>query len=197
MTVTTKSSKTEVVDVAEAMRQADADVFAQARDKFTRDLEQYRVGVRLMAQRGGRLPPDEADRLLEACRSLGIPPDRLDADVMCFMEHDSLTASMEDIRVRNAARLEPIPRLEAELKVAQRDCSKVKEECEPRIQAAMDRVNDARRAVEAAQRVRLEASDREEREIMRVRDRAPHLFGPVEPDRLRRIVSPDRRSIFG
>lgn len=197
MTTTVKSSKVDAVNVTEAMRQADADVFAQARDKFARDLEQYRAGVRLMAQHGGRLPPDEADRLLEACRSLGIPPDRLDVDVMHALEHDRLTGAMEDIAARNAARMEPIPRLEAELKAAQRECSKVREECEPRIQAAVDRVNDARRAVDAAQRVRLETTDREEREMMRVRDRAPHLFGPVEPDRLRRIISPDRRGIFG
>jgi len=195
MTTTTAGSSA-AVDVTEAMRQADADVFAEARRKFARDLEQYRAGVILMSQRGGMLPPDEAARLLEACRSLGIPPERLDADVGHVLEHDGLTTRVEAIQVRNAARLEPIPRLEAELKAAQRECSKVREECEPRIQAAMKRVDDARRAAEAAQRVRLETTDREERDIMHVRDRAPHLFGPVEPAQLRRIVSPDRRGIF-
>lgn len=195
MTTTTAGSSA-AVDVTEAMRQADADVFAEARRKFARDLEQYRAGVILMSQRGGMLPPDEAARLLEACRSLGIPPERLDADVGHVLEHDGLTTRVEAIQVRNAARLEPIPRLEAELKAAQRDCSKVREECEPRIQAAIKRVDDARRAAEAAQRVRLETTDREERDIMHVRDRAPHLFGPVEPAQLRRIVSPDRRGIF-
>jgi hypothetical protein len=189
--------RTNDVDVAEAMQRAAEDVLIQARDKHATDLATYREGVRRMAAGGGRLPPEEAERLLAACRSLGVPPERLSVDVGFVLQHDGLAAEMEAIRVRNAAKQEPIPRLEAEATEAGRHWSAVRNECEGRLREAESRLTQARLAVERALRVPMEKTDQKEREMRRVEGAAPHVFHDVEPGQLRRIIDPDRRSVFG
>lgn len=185
------------VDVVDVMRQEDADVFAQARAKYADDLRAYQTGVRRLAAGGGKLPRDEADRLLEACRALDIPPAKMDADVGAILEHDQLAADIEGIQARNAAKVEPVPRLEAEVQAAHADYLRVRHECEALVNAADAKVTAARRALSEVQRVTMERTGDKERGMLKVQDRFPHLFTIVEPDRLRRIVSPDQRGIFG
>jgi hypothetical protein len=43
----------------------------------------------------------------------------------------------------------------------------------------------------------MEKTDQKEREMRRVEGAAPHVFRDVEPEQLRRIIDPNRRSIFG
>ena len=191
-------SKPEMVDVAAALHQAAADVLTQARDRHAAHLAVYREGVRRMAATGGSLPPDEADKLLAACQTLDIPADAIEFDVARMAQHEAAAAEITAIEARNAQRQEPIPRLQAEFEKASAHWRAEKEECDLRLQAAQAAVTAARRALEKAHAVRMESSDPKRVEMLAIADRSPHLFKPVDAERLRRIIRPEsRHSLLG
>jgi len=191
------SKTTSLVDVTDVMRQDAADVFAQAREKYADELRTYQEGIRRLAAGEGKLPRDEADRLLEACRALDIPPSKMDDDIGVILEYDRLVADIASIHARNAAKVEPIPRLEAEVQAMQNAYMRVRHECEELLSTAEAKVTAARRALHDVQRVPLEKAEEKERGVLKIEDRSRHLFRLVEPEALKQIVRPDRRGVFG
>lgn len=185
--------KSAAVDVTATLKQAADDVLSKARFRHEAALAAYQAGVRGMATSGGTLPPDDADRLLAACQALDIPADRLALDVFQMQRHEAAAAEILAIEARNIERQEPIPRLQAAVEQETAAWLALKEDCDARLKAAQATLTAARKAAEAAHRVRLESSEPQQREMLSIADRCPHLFKPVDAERLRRIVRPESR----
>lgn len=186
-------TKSKPVDVAAAMRQGDTDIIAEARAKFDADLSAYRRGIRRAAESGGALPADEAGVFLQAVRSLGIPEQRLREDIVAIQNHAMLTADIAAIEARNVERHAPLPGLQADFERETAAWLAEKADCDSRLKAAEAKLNAARKALAVVQGMRLESSERKQQELIAVEDRAWHLFKPVDPGQLQRIVSPESR----
>jgi len=167
-----------------------------ARSKYAADLATYRRGIRRAAETGGTLPPDETSLLLAACRSLDIPAARLEEDVVVIHNHSTLTAEAAAIEARNLDRHAPLPGLQAAFEQERAAWLTTKCECDARLQEAESRLNAARKALEEVQRCRMEPTEPTRLQLLQLEDRNRHLFGNVEPEELRRIMRPERRSVF-
>jgi hypothetical protein len=193
--MTTKTRESDAVDVAAMLRQGETDVVAEVRAKFAESLENYRRGVRRMAESGGTLPADEADVVLRACRELDIPAGRLSDDAVTMIRYSRLQATMEEIHKRNAERGERAAQLQAALDAERAAFVPVRVECEQRLREANARLDAAHRAYEKAANERAERIDEQAAEARRLEGIAPHLFGNLEPDQLRRVIHPQHRSM--
>lgn len=180
------------VAVAEAYGQHVQSVVALAEAAFERNTATYRRLVARMAESAGTLPPDEADELVRVCETLGIPPERLSDDAAAVMKMNRLHAEMNAVHQRNTARMEPLPRLEAEMQVAQAEWNRIREECESRLRIAQNDLTAKRNAYEKLLMTRNESTESIDREAMRLRERNAHLFAPVSRETLQRIVNPPR-----
>jgi exonuclease VII small subunit len=184
----TKTRESDAVDVA-AMLQTD--VIGAVRERFAESLAAYQRGVAMLAESGsGTLPAAEADVVLAACRDLGVAADRLASDAAVLLRHRRLVEQMDERLERNARQYEDAMRLKAVADAEGLAFVQVKAECDARVRAADERVNEAHRAYAAAAAVRAERVDDLQDGMLRLRNAAPHLFGPVDRDTLRRIVSP-------
>lgn len=177
------------VDVAEVLQIEAADVAARAAQKYASDLAAYREGIRRSAAGGGRLQADEADRLIQASRALGISPERLSIDSTIMLRVTRLESEIESIMERNASRLEPLARLRAELEVAQAAWVKVRVECEQRLKAAEAEYNAKHNAVRQVESQRDERVDQQQAAVTALRNSSPYLFADVSAEQLRRLVS--------
>lgn len=178
------------VDVAAAMRQAGTNVIEQARAKFDADIASYREGVRRMVENDGTLPPDEADVLLKACRDLDIPVERMEQDVVTLIRHGRVVVKIADTQARNLKRGEHAQQLEQALAVERQHWGVVRVDCDQRLKAAGATVDAAQLAYEKASRIPDERVHEQQAEQKQLEEMALYLFGPVEPEQLRRIVRP-------
>lgn len=193
--MTTKTRESDAVDVAAMLRQGETDVVAEVRAKFAESLENYRQGVRRLAESGGTLPADEADVVLRACRELDIPADRLSDDAVTMIRYSRLQAAMEEIHQRNAERGERAAQLKAALDAERAAFIPARVEAERLLREANARLDAATRAYEKAANERIERIDEQAAEARRLESIAPHLFGNLEPDQLRRVIHPQHRSM--
>lgn len=191
MTLTLEMTMTDtsVVDVLQKLESAGTDVLREARAKFADDLDAYRRGVAAMADTGGTLPPDEAERLLAACRALGIPPGRLANDATVIVRHRRLAAEMDARLERNARHHEAVAVLKAKYDAESAAFMKVKTECDTRLKAAEAKSSEAYRAYAQADAVRSERVDEQQEGIRQLRNASPYLFDAIDPEALRRIVA--------
>jgi hypothetical protein len=188
--VTTTTTRPDSVDVAATMRQADTNVFAEARQQFADRLQAYRQGVARMAQTEGMtLPADEAEQLLVVCRDLGIQHEQLSADVVTMIRHDRLTAAVDAVMRQAEQQAVVVAQLQAEADAESAAFVKVKTECDQRVRAAEAKVNEATRRHAVAAAVRPERVDDKRADMVRLQFESPHLFEHVDADRLRRIVA--------
>jgi hypothetical protein len=67
---------------------------------------------------------------------------------------------------------------------------KVKAECDTRMKAAEAKLNEAYRAYAEADSVRHERVDQQQEDMRRLWNASPYLFEHVDPEALRRIVTP-------
>jgi limonene-1,2-epoxide hydrolase len=178
------------VDVAEALEVSLADVLTQARDKHAADLATYREGVRGMAEAGGTLPPDQAERLLAAARNLGIPPARLAADATTMLRHSRHAAAIEAAMQRNAKQGQLVAEAKAKLDAETPLFVQVRVECMGKMKAAEARLNELQRDYSKAQAVRHERVDEQQSSMVQLENAAPHLFRDIEPEMLRRLLAP-------
>jgi hypothetical protein len=178
------------VDVVDQLAAATTDVLREARAKYAEDLDAYRRGVTTMADTGGTLPPDEAERLLAACRALGIPAGRLAEDATVMLRHRRLTAEMDARLERNARHHEAVMVLKAKHDAESAEFVKVRTECDTRMKAAEAKLNEAHRAYAQADSVRSERVDQQQEDMRRLWNASPYLFEHVDPEALRRIVTP-------
>ena len=178
------------VDVAAAMRQVGTNVMEQARAKFDADIASYREGVRRMVENDGTLPPDEADVLLKACRDLDIPVERMEQDVVTVIRHGRVVVKIADTHARNLKRAEHAQQLEQVLAGERQQWGVVRVDCEQRLKAAGAKVDAAQLAYEKVSRIPDERINEQQAEQKQLEEMALHLFGPVEPEQLRRIVRP-------
>ena len=177
------------VSVVAVLEQSTTNVHEKAREAFARDLAAYRAGWQSMAAHDMQLPEDEADELLEVCGRLGITAERLAADATAFIRLRNINARIAVIEERNAARRAPLPELAAKLAEANAEFLRVKPECMRRIEQVETALNTAQRAHDAVANIRDERIDREQGEMLEVRNRFPHLFQELTPDELRRYLA--------
>lgn len=188
--MTSTTTRAEPVDVAAMMRQADTDVFQEARDRFAARLRAYRQGVARMAEHDGKLPADEAEQLLTVTRDLGIPPDRLSADVITLIRVSRLAAAVDAVMTQAGEQARVVAGLKAEVDVETAAFTKVKSECDHRVRTAQARLTELQRRHAAAAAVRHERTDDKQADMTRLRNQAPHLFrDDIDADTLRRIVA--------
>lgn len=188
MTVTT--TRPDAVDVAAAMRQGGTDVAHEARQQFAARLRAYRQGVARMAENEFKLPPAEAEQMLAVCRDLGIPPDRLNADVVVMIRHSRLAAAIAAVMSKAEQQASVVAELRAALDAESAVFVKVKAECDQRVRAAEAAVREAKARHDAAAAVRPERVDDKRAAMTRLRDQAPHLYrDDIDADTLRRIVA--------
>lgn len=188
--MTRTTTRPDTVDVAARMRQADTDVFAEARQQFAARLRAYRQGVAAMAKAEGMtLPADEAEQLLAVCRDLGIGHERLSADVVTMLRHDRLVTAVDAVMSQAEQQARVVAERQAEVDAERAAFVKVKAECDQRVRAAEAKVNEVQRRLAAAAAVRPERVDDKRSDMMRLRHEAPHLFEDVDADTLRRIVA--------
>ncbi len=178
------------VDVAAALQQSVADVLTQARAKHAADLATYREGVRGMAEAGGTLPPDQAERMLAAARDLGIPPGRLADDVSTMLRHSRVEAAIAEVFQHFAEQQAPLPKLKEDLDAATQRWLEVKTRCEQEMRAAEAELNTRQRAWEKVASLRPSRVDEQQTELVRLRNVSPYLFADCEPEMLRRMVQP-------
>jgi hypothetical protein len=179
----------DAVDVAAAMRQADTDVFAEAREQFNARLRAYRQGVAAMAANEGRLPPDQAEQLLTVCRDLGIPPARLDTDVVTMIRHSRLVDAINAVMEKADQQARVVAELQAEVDVETAAFRKVKVEHDQRLRAAEARLNEVQRRHAAAAAVRPPRVHDQQSDMLRLRNVSPHLWSDIDADTLRRLVA--------
>lgn len=183
------------VAVVEAYGQAVQNVFAHAEQAFERNTATYRRLVAAMAESGGTLPQADADALVAVCEALGINPERLGDDAAAVMNANDLTAKIEETQQRNVARRAPLPGLQAEWDAARAVWIEVSSECQERMRVAQADVMEKQRAYEKLAQTRDESTEHHERDLIRLRDAHPHVFGPVTRERLAWAVG-DKRSRF-
>jgi len=177
------------VSVVAVLEQSTTNVHEKAREAFARDLAAYRAGCESMAEHDMQLPEDKADELLEVCGRLGITAERLAADATAFIKLRNINARIAVIEERNAARRAPLPELAAKLAEANAEFLRVRPECLRRIQQVETALNAAQRAHDAVAHLRDERTDREQGEMLEVRNRFPHLFQELTPDELRKYLA--------
>lgn len=187
--MTTKTTRADTVDVAVMMRQADTDVFHEARQQFADRLRAYRQGIARMADNEGKLPADEAEQLLSVTRDLGISPDRLSADVMTLIRHSRLSASVDAVMTQAGEQARVVASLKAELDAETAVFSKIKSECDHRVREADVRLAVVERRHAKAAAVRHERTDDKQAEMMRLRNQSPHLYQEIDAEALRRILA--------
>lgn len=183
------------VAVVDAYGHAVQDVIARAEAAYEKSTATYRRLVAAMAESGGTLPPDQSDELVAVCQSLGIAPERLADDAMAIANANRLTAEIEQTHQRNAARMAPLPGLQAEHEAAQAEWLRVSEECQERMRAAQADASEKRKAYEKLLNTRPESTERHERDLLHIRDMNPHLFGPVSREKLKHALTPRGRLI--
>jgi hypothetical protein len=166
------------------------DVREAAEQRFARHVATYRAGVMTMAQTGGTLPAAEAEKMVLACEALGISSDRAADDVSAVIRARNIEARIAAVHERNAAKREPLPRLQQELEAAREEWGKVRVECDQRLKAAEALVTEKTRAYEAVERLRDERSDEDQAALRKIHETNPHLFGQVTPDVLKRMMAP-------
>lgn len=179
-----------LVDVAAALQQSLSDVLTQARAKHAADLAAYREGVRGMADAGGSLPPEQAERLLAAARDLGIPPGRLADDATIMLRHARIEAAIEEVFQHYAEQQAPLPKLKEDLDAATQRWLEVKTRCEQEMRDAEAALNTKQRAWEEVASLRPARVDEQQTELLRLRNLSPYLFADCEPEMLRRMVQP-------
>jgi hypothetical protein len=176
------------VPVADAYGEHLQNVVAMAAASFDRSLAEYRRLVITMAEHAGELPQEEAAQLIKVCETLGIPPDQLGEDAAVLANASGLERMIAEAQNRNASKRAPLPALEAAWRDAQEQWIKISDECQQRMRAAEADVHAKRRAYEKVLNTRDESTAAMETELMRTRDRRPHLFGPVSREVLAKIV---------
>lgn len=188
--MTTTTTRAEPVDVAAMAGQADTDVFHEARQQFAARLRAYRQGVARMAENDGKLPADEAEQLIAVTRDLGIPPDRLSADVVTLIRHSRLAAAVDAVMTQAAEQARVVAGLKAEVDAESAAFMKVKVDADQRVRAAEARLTEVQRRHAAAAAVRHERTDDKQTDMVRLRNQAPHLFrDDIDADTLRRILA--------
>lgn len=187
MTVT--KTRPEAVDVAATMRAAETSVAHEARQQFAAHLQAYRQAVARMAESEGMLPADEAEQLLAVCRYLGIPPDRLDTDVVVTMRHSRLTAEVDAVMAKAAEQASVVAVLKAELDAESERYRAVRVECDTRVREAERRLDEVQRRHDKAAAVRPERIHEQQAAMVALRNQAPHLWDDTDAEGLRRIVT--------
>jgi hypothetical protein len=180
------------VDAAANLQHSLADVAAQAQQRHADDLRAYREGIRRMAANEGRLPPDDAERLIAASRSLGISAKRIADDTSTMLHVSRVEAEIESIMANNVKRREPLEQLREDHSKAQETFTRVRVECEQKLKAAEADLTAKHRAVQAIENQRDERVDAQQATLLALRNSAVHLFSDVSPEALRRIVDPQR-----
>jgi len=183
------------VAVVDAYGQAVQDVIARAEAAYENSTATYRRLVAAMAESGGTLPPDQTDELVAACQFLGVAPDRLAEDAAAVAEANRLNREIEEVQQRNTARLAPLPGLQAAHEAAQIEWLRVSEECQRQMKTAEDDAIAKRRAYESLLNSRNESTARRESDLLHIRDRNPHLFGPVSRDTLKHTLATRARYV--
>ncbi len=181
------------VAVVDAFKDVINDVAARAEASFQRNMTEYRRLVAKMADTGGALPQGEADELIRICEALAIPPEQLSEDAAAIVSTRSLEQGIADIQRRNAERVAPLHDLKRKWDEAQKRYSEIQEQFEPKLKAANDERNAARREYESVLNARMESADRLERQVMDAHAWRPHLFGPISRESLKR--SQDTRRV--
>ena len=178
------------VAVVEKFTQSMHDVREHAERQHHELVQTYRRGVETMARTGGTLPPNEADALLAAARTLGISPDRMSDDAAVFMHIANLQSRIDAIEARNVERRAPLAQLQSNLDAARAEWARVKPECDRRLAEAQVAVTAADQALARVANQRDERADNEQQQIRQLRDRHPHLFATLTADEMRRYLAP-------
>jgi hypothetical protein len=181
------------IAVADAYGQHLQNVVAMAAASFDRSLAEYRRLVAAMGEHGGALPPEQAAQLIAVCETLGIPPEQLGDDAATVCNVVRLQGMIDEVQKRNIAKREPLPALEADFQAAKDEWLKVSTECQERMRVAQEDLRVKRQAYEKVLMKADESATGFETELIKTRDKRPHLFGPVSREALARLVDTFRR----